>query len=252
MPKQQLRITCDVCKKRRIKAKLPNGRKTTKRLCSSCYKNDKVSVFFGSSAGDWFAKRAIEHCTNSIPPNTDELIRLVNLYKTATKAKGYSYESGEFKTLYDYELCHKDPCKGDGYTGALVADNLIISLKSINRKMGNKEPITNFGHRIEQRGDEIMSSNVRSICSAKYDLERVVNECKLLRKSIEPPKDFKSYTCIEPSRLFNIIIDGYGWDTTGYLLPDELIEEAFEMLHDMPRVFCWSFLVQHGKIYSDF
>jgi hypothetical protein len=248
MPKQQQRITCKDCGKRRRKAKLLSGRKATKTLCQSCYDNDKVSVFFGSSAGDWFSKRAIEHCTNSIPKNTDELIRLVDKYKQASSAKGWSCTKGEFSTEYDYELCHKDPRKGDGFTGALVADNLIIGLKSVNRSMGNKQPLTNFGYRIEERGQTITSSNARTVIKGLYDIGRVVIECNLTRKLKRPPTDFEDRSSVDPSELYNMILEGYGYDIEGYRLPPEFVGEGFQMLHDLPHLFCWSFLTQHGKI----
>jgi hypothetical protein len=248
MPKQQQRITCKDCGKRRRKAKLLSGRKATKTLCQSCYDNDKVSVFFRSSAGDWFTKRAIAHCTNSIPKDTDELIRLIKLYKQASSAKGWSCTQGEFALEYDYELCHKDPCKGDGFTGALVADNLFIGLKSVNREMGNIVPITNFGHRITEQGEAITSTNARAIIKDLYDLERVVSECKLIRKLNKTFTDFTARASIEPSDLFNKILEGYGHDVEGYRLPIDRVKEGFFTLHNLPRVLAYVFLTQYGKI----
>jgi hypothetical protein len=244
--KQQLRHTCSSCGKRRVKAKNANGRKVTKKLCQPCYDTDKVSVFFSSSAGDWFTKRAIEHCTNSIPQNTDGLIELINLYKRASSAKGWSYNDGKWSTEYDYEICHKDPRKGEDFTGALVAGNLFIGLKSINRAMGNHLPLTNFGYRIKEQGEPIPSSNARTIIKGLYSLDKVVDVCKLKRKSKSTPKDFQAYSSLPPEDLFVEILDGYGFNVDGYSIAPEYVEEGFQLLHDLPRLFAYSHLVQYG------
>jgi hypothetical protein len=244
--KQQLRHTCSSCGKRRVKAKNANGRKVTKKLCQSCYDNDKASIFFNSSAGDWFTKRAIEHCTNSIPQDTDGLIELITLYKRASSAKGWSYNDGEWSTEYDYEICHKDPRKGDGFTGALVAGNLFIGLKSINRRMGNHLPLTNFGYRVIEEGELITPSNAKTIIKELYDLEKVVSICQLTRKSKSIPKDFDAHASTPPEVLFVEILEGYGFDIGDYSIAAEFVEEGFQLLHDMPRLFAYSYLIQHG------
>jgi len=244
--KQQKRFTCSSCRKRRVKAKNANGRKITKKLCQPCYDSDKVSVFFGSSAGDWFTKRAIEHCTNSIPQDTQGLIELIMLYKQASRDKGWSCTNGKWSSRYDYEICHKDPRKGIDFTGALVVGNLFIGLKSTNRVMSNHEPITNYGYRIKERGESITSGNARTIISGLYELDKVVNECKLTRKSTKTPSDFIDRLSISPDCLFIAQLKRSGFDVENYTLDPEFAEEGFQILHDMPRSFAYSYLVQHG------
>lgn len=244
--KQQKRFTCSSCRKRRVKAKNANGRKITKKLCQPCYDSDKASVFFGSSAGDWFTKRAIEHCTNSIPQDTQGLIELIMLYKRASSAKGPSYTDGKWSTRYDYEICHKDPRKGIDYTGALVAGNLLISLKSVNRVMGNHEPITNYGYRIKERGESITSGNARTVISGLYELDKVVDGCKLTRKSTKIPSDFTDRSSTPPECMFIEALRRYGFDVENYTIAPEFVEEGFQLLHDMPRIVAYGHLVQHG------
>ena len=247
MSRQQLRITCVTCKKRRVKGRTLQGRKVNKCLCQPCYDDDKATVFFGSSAGDWFLKRAIEHCTNSIPQNTDELIRLIELYKENSRARGWGCIDGKFYSTYDYELCHRDPCKGNGFTGALVVGNLFIGLKSMNQKIGNMEPKTNHGYRITEQGETLTGIDAREILKGLYDLKRVVNECKLTRKSTGEPKDFMTENCMSPREIFNSNLERLGHDTKSYRLPEEHIEEGFEMLHDESLLDTMTFLKEHGS-----
>jgi hypothetical protein len=158
---------------------------------------------------------------------------------------------GKLSSLYDYELCHKDPRKGDGFTGALVAGNLFIGLKSTNRKMTNLQPITSYGYRITERGDELTLGNAKAILKDMYDLKTVVDVCGLSRKPNGKVKDFVSHSPIAPSELFSKNLERHGFDTEGLKLPEEYIEEAFQMLNDMPRIFCLGFLKQHGQLEED-
>jgi hypothetical protein len=247
MRKQQLRFTCTKCNNRRVKAKTTTGRKVTRKLCQDCYDNDIESIFFTSSAGDWFKLRAMQHCTKSIPQETSGLIELINLYKQCQSAKGYSCKDGVISSLYDYELCHRDPRRGPESTGSLTANNLYIGLKSVNRLTKNDYSITNFGNRITEKGLPIDHVNAKEIISQMYDLKRVVVECKLIRKSYGKPKDFQLQSLMDPSELFTNAIMRLGYcDIKRHRIPTEMVEEGFEILQDMPKHFAYSFLIQHG------
>jgi hypothetical protein len=246
MSKSQKRITCEICSMRRVKARTISRRKTTKRLCQPCYDADQASIFFSSPAGKWFVTRAIKHCTNSIPQDTQGLIELVNLYKQANSAKGHQRVDGVRSQLHDYELCHKSPTKGNGYTGMLVAENLYIGIVSINRIMSNTSTLTDFGYKVIDKGAELTTSNARTIISSMYDLTRVVIECSLKVKPRAKSEDFSPFAPMTPSEIFITELQRNGLDTNGYTLPDEQIDNAFEMLSKMPRLLCHAFLMQHG------
>jgi hypothetical protein len=247
MRKQQLRITCNTCGCRRVKAKTITGRKVTRKICRECYDHDNETIFFTSSAGNWFKLRAMQHCTKSIPNDTSGLIELINLYKQCQSAKGYSCKDGVISCLYDYELCHKDHRIGSEYTGSLTANNLYIGLKEVNRSSNNDLSITNFGNRITEQGLTIDPTNVKEILRQMYDIKLVVSECNLIRKAYGKPKDFVQTSCMDPSELFTASIMRLGYSDIGHLrIPLEMAVEGFETLQDMPSYFAYGFLLQHG------
>lgn len=118
------RKTCTKCGKRKmIQAR--------NRVCTDCRENQ----FFQSNAFRWFWDNAKRSYVEAMPESTSELIALLEVRKTAMKAKGMCRFEGELSSTYNYQIGHRYPAsKG----GKMVAENMVIMPAIVNLKLGNR------------------------------------------------------------------------------------------------------------------
>ncbi|WP_119010552.1 hypothetical protein [Vibrio superstes] len=91
--------------------------------------------FMNSGAYSWLWWMAERGGSNQLPDTFEELIAVLNVRRFSNLAKGIHRENGKIKTRFNYEVGHRYPSsKG----GKLVAENLVVLPRSVNRTLGNE------------------------------------------------------------------------------------------------------------------
>lgn len=167
------RRKCSECKRLRVPAKRSKGRLSTK--CKACF----GGTFWLSAFGKWFADAAKRQSQVSMPKDDEDIKRIYQLWAECRSVCGYTVSNGQLHKKYNYQMCHRDPAKGDGFQGQFTYGNLMIAEDSVNKSAKNKQPI-DHGYRIYTTKKPFgTAAKVREWCGGQYNLNKLVDELAL-------------------------------------------------------------------------